>query len=173
MRNSLLCALSLGASLAGVARAEVKSGDRAAELVNIKDRQQKKLTLRSYQGKQIVVLTFGASWCKPCRKELPAYDRIARRYQKAKAPVVFVAVNIDSERANADHMIDELGGLKSLRIGFDPQGGAVETYEPGTMPTTYIIDQNGLVRDVHAGFEKGDEEEVAKRVDALLAKAAK
>lgn len=163
-----LIAIGLVLALAAPSLAEVKQGDRAAELANVKDKKGRKLRLKSYRGK-VVVLTFGASWCKPCKKELPAYDVLAKRYKADKADVVFLAVNIDSERANADRFLKDTG-VKNMTVGFDPKGNAVDTYEPGTMPTTYIIDQKGIVRKVHAGYEKGDEREIAATVDKLLGK---
>ena len=149
--------------------AGVKKGDRATELGNVKDRRGKKVKLKQYRGK-IVVLTFGASWCKPCRKELPKYNAVAKRYKAQKADVVFVAINIDSERDNANRFLKETGVSKAMRVGFDPNGNAVDKYEPGTMPTTYIIDDKGIVRDVHAGYNKGDEKKIVKKVDALRKK---
>ncbi len=149
--------------------AKVKKGDRATELGAVKDRRGKRLKLKQYRGK-IVVLTFGASWCKPCRKELPEYNKLAKKYKKAGADVVFVAVNIDSERDNANRFLKETGVSTAMRVGFDPNGNAVDKYEPGTMPTTYIIDDRGIVHDVHAGYEKGDEKKIEKKVDALRKK---
>jgi thiol-disulfide isomerase/thioredoxin len=145
----------------------VAKGDRAAEFTGVKDRAGKPLSLRALRGK-VVVLTFGASWCKPCGKELPAYDKLAAKY-KSDDRVAFVAINIDSERANADKFLAD-AGVKSLTVGFDPASKTVEKYQPGTMPTTYVIDGNGIVREVHAGYEKGDEAKIARAVDQLRAK---
>jgi len=146
--------------------AKVSKGDRAVELSTVKTRKNRKLRLSAYRGK-VVVLTFGASWCKPCRKELPAYEKLARRYKKAAKPVVFIAVNIDSERANGEKFVKQ-AGLSAVVVGFDTGGGTVDKYEPGTMPSTYIIDAKGIVREVHAGYDSGDEKTVAHLVDGLL-----
>jgi thiol-disulfide isomerase/thioredoxin len=153
-------------AFAAPAAAEVKKGDRASELSTVKDGKNRKLRLSALRGK-VVVLTFGASWCKPCKAELPAYDKLAKKFAKEKAAVVFVAVNIDSERKNADKFLKETA-VKSVRVGFDPSGGTVEKYEPGTMPTTYIIDAKGIVREVHAGYESGDEKDIETHVRKLL-----
>ena len=158
-----LLALSLGGDRAW---AKVTKGDRAVELSSVKDRKNRSIRLRAYRGK-VVVLTFGASWCKPCRKELPTYEKLAKKYKKAGKPVVFIAVNIDSERKNADRFIKEVG-LATVVVGYDPKGAAVEKYEPPTMPSTYVIDAKGIVRAVHAGFESGDDKKIKKLVDSLL-----
>jgi thiol-disulfide isomerase/thioredoxin len=155
------------ASTTSAAAGGVGAGDRAAEFAGVKDSSGKPLSLRALRGK-VVVLTFGASWCKPCKKELPAYDKLAAQH-KSDQGVVFVAINIDSERANADKFLAETG-VKNLVVGFDPGSATVEKYQPGTMPTTYVIDGNGIVRDVHAGYEKGDEAKIARAVAKLRAK---
>jgi len=153
-------------AFAGTSSAKVSKGDRAAEFSGVKDGKNHNLKLSAYRGK-VVVLTFGASWCKPCGKELPAYEALARKYAKANAAVQFVAVNIDSDHQKAVTFVKQ-SGLKTVKVGFDQSSSTVDKYEPGTMPTTYIIDGKGIVREVHAGFEKGDEEEIAKLVDGLL-----
>ena len=53
----------------------------------------KAMSLKRFKD-QVVVVTFGASWCEPCKKELPAYEKLAQKYQKRGAAVVFIAVNI-------------------------------------------------------------------------------
>jgi thiol-disulfide isomerase/thioredoxin len=158
----------LVAFAAAPAVAAVEAGDRATELVSVKSRSGgKPLKLKAFRGK-VVVLTFGASWCKPCKRELPAYDKLAKKYRDARANVAFLAINIDRDAANADKFLREAGGVRNMHVGFDPQGQTVDKYEPGTMPTTYIIDARGIVREVHAGFEKGDEAKIAASVDRLL-----
>lgn len=154
--------------MAPPAVAKVSKGDRAAELGGVRDRKNRKIRLRDYRGK-VVVLTFGASWCKPCGKELPAYEKLARKFKKRGANVAFVAVNIDKDRHNADAFI-KASGLSAVRVGYDPNGNAVETYAPDTMPTTYIIGPKGIVRHVHAGYESGDERDVEAKVQALLSR---
>jgi thiol-disulfide isomerase/thioredoxin len=167
-RNLLIASAALAALLtlgsAGLAAADVNVGDRAPELVQAKDGRGKRVKLRAYQGK-LVVLTFGASWCKPCKKELPAWDKLARKYKD----VVFLAVNIDKELAKGKEFVQEakLGAMQPI---FEPDGATAESYEPPTMPTTYIIDARGVVRYRHEGYRAGDEKELSARLDALLAK---
>jgi thiol-disulfide isomerase/thioredoxin len=164
-----LCSIAVAALLVLTAApgfAKVTKGDRASEFSSVKDKRNKKLKLRQYRGK-VVVLTFGASWCKPCKKELPAYEKLAKKFRKSKSNVEFIAINIDSERENADDFVKK-AGVKVVRVGYDPSGNSADKYEPPTMPTTYIIDQKGIVREVHRGFESGDEKTVEKLVKKLL-----
>jgi len=103
----------------------------------------------------------------PCKKELPALDTLARRYQASKKDVVILAINIDKERAKAEKF---LAGAKvsACRVLLDPDGGAASRYDLPTMPTSFVIDKKGIVRFVHAGYTSGDEQKVAKEIEELL-----
>jgi peroxiredoxin len=153
----------------GAAFAKVGVGDRVRDFVAAKDGQGKRVKLKKYR-KKIVVLTFGASWCKPCKSELPAWDKVAVKY-KAKG-VVVIAMNIDKDLAKGKAFMAK-AKLKAMRAVYEPEGASVESFEPPTMPTTYIIDGNGIVRHVHTGYRSGDEKGLAKQLDKLLAKKSK
>lgn len=148
------------------AAAEVRGGDRAAEFIAAKDGRGRRVKLKQYRDK-IVVITFGASWCQPCKKELPAWEALARQY-KSKG-VVFLAMNIDQDLAKGKQFIKD-AGLKTMRAVYEPGGDTVKTYDPPTMPTTYVIDQRGIVRYLHAGYRKGDASKLAAQLDELLAR---
>ena len=148
------------------ASAEVKSGDRAPSLSGVTSARGNQLSLATYRGRW-VVLTFGASWCEPCKLELPAWDRLAAAYRRARSKVVFVAVNIDEDAETGRSFLTSLR-LRHVCVGFDPGRVAVAAYDPGTMPTTYLIDPTGVVRYVHLGYRAGDERRLRARVDALI-----
>ena len=155
----------LVAVMAAPAYAGVKKGDRAAELIGVVDSAGKKISLRKLQD-QVVVMTFGASWCEPCKKELPALEKLATRYYKSGAKVVFLAVNIDNE-ADKGKKFMARAGLKCVRALFDKQKTAVESYDPPKMPSTFVI-KRGIVKHVHAGFAAGDEAKLASIIDREL-----
>lgn len=166
--SSLLASVALATLVAlgsaGTAAADINVGDRAPELVQAKDGRGKRVKLKAHRGK-LVVLTFGASWCKPCKKELPAWDKLARAYKGRN--VVFVAVNIDKELAKGKAFVAE-AKLGAMQAVYEPDGATVESYEPPTMPTTYVIDGRGIVRFRHEGYRAGDEKALAAKLDALL-----
>src|ERR1700690_1311208 len=146
---SMLAVMTLG----GVARAEVKQGDHFTELDAV-TAKGKKFRLKDMAGKW-VLYTFGASWCQPCHKELPAYDRITT---KIAGKVLFVAVNIDEKVKDGQDFLDSLK-LHHLFPVFMSDGSspALKAYDPDHMPSTFVIDPTGVVRYVHYGFEPGDE----------------
>src|SRR5262247_1604672 len=94
----LLAAAAVTVTVAAAPRAHagVKLGDRAPELSNVKTAEGKPLRLADHRGK-IVVMTFGASWCAPCKKELPALQKIAGPMRKRTHDVVFIAINTNEE----------------------------------------------------------------------------
>ena len=147
------------------ADAKVREGDRAAELVAVTTAKGKKLQLRSHKD-AVVVITFGASWCKPCKKELPALEKLARKY--AGKDVVFIAVNIDDERSKGARFMRQ-AGLRRVIQAFDSRKAAVKSYDPPTMPTTYVV-RAGIVRHVHQGYRGGDDRKLDKIIARQLAK---
>ena len=147
------------------ALAGVKQGDRAAEFVQVVDASGKAMSLKRFKD-QVVVVTFGASWCEPCKKELPAWEKLAQKYQKKGAAVVFIAVNIDTETAKAKKFMSQ-ARLRAVRAAYDRQKSTVESYDPPKMPSTFVI-KRGIVKHVHAGYESGDESKLAAVIDREL-----
>lgn len=166
MRKVWVAALVVGLTLAvsAAVEAKVREGDRASELTTVKTKAGKKLRLKKYRD-YVVVVTFGASWCVPCKKELPALEKLARKYRGKK--VVFIAVNIDDKRAKGVKFMREVG-LKKVIQAFDASKGAVNAYDPPTMPSTYVI-RKGIVRHLHKGYRGGDD----KRLDKIIGKQLK
>ena len=100
----------------------------------------KPLALRTAEG-QIVILNFWASWCAPCRKELPQLDALNTSLAKQGARVI--AVSIDAEAGNA-RRFQEKHGL-SLPIAFDGPDGLVRRLDLPSIPFTLVIDRDGSV----------------------------
>ena len=151
---------------AGAARAEVKEGDRAPELENAKTVTGGKFRLKAQRG-QWVALTFGGSWCKPCKKELPAWDKLAVKWA---GKVTFVAVNLDNDKAKGKKFMDGLKIKKMIRV-YAPEEStpAADVYSPPKQPSSFVIDPKGIVRELHEGYEGGDD----KKMDRLLSSLVK
>ncbi len=152
-------------TIAGVAAAAGKAGNRAPDF-SLSKRGGGTVKLSGLRGK-VVLVDFWASWCKPCKKELPALDKLAKAYKDAGADVVIIAINIDTERANAEKFLKS-ASIKHLTVLYDPQSTTAESYAPPGMPTSYVIDKKGIVKTVHAGYVAGDEKKVKAEIDALL-----
>ncbi len=162
LRIFVSCVFLLGMGAAS-AEAKVRKGDRASSFVAVKDAQGKPVKLKSYRDR-IVVLTFGASWCKPCSKELPAFEKLAKKYDSKK--VVFIAVNVDSNSKKGRAFMKK-AGVKTMHAAYDPKSSTVASYDPPTMPTTFII-KRGIVKHVHPGYRSGDVSKIEKIVNREL-----
>ena len=123
----------------------------------------KTLALSSLHGK-VVLLDVWASWCGPCKQELPMLDAIAARLHKRGVEVV--AVSVDQERENVDKFL-EARPKWSLTIAHDPKGAIADTFQPDKMPTSYVIDRAGIVRYVNSGFEPADAKEIEQHLVEL------
>ena len=143
--RALLGALAL-LGAAGPAVAGQTAGKPAAAFT-LPDLAGKAATLAELRGK-VVLVDFWATWCEPCLKELPELARLHE--QLAAQGVVIVGISIDKERQNAQELATRLQ-LK-FKVLHDPQGKVAEAYDPPKMPTSYVIDRQGVVRFVNQGF---------------------
>jgi thiol-disulfide isomerase/thioredoxin len=165
IRGVGLLVLVLGLGLgAGTAAADVNEGERAPELRGVVTPTGKKARIGKFKGR-VVVMTFGASWCPPCKKELPALEKVAKRYFKMKSKAVFIAINTDEEIETGRKFMESFG-LDCVKVGYNGDG-MVGIYNPNPQPSTYIIDKNGIVRHIHKGYHPGDENKIADWVDKL------
>jgi peroxiredoxin len=120
-------------------------------------------SLAQYRGK-VVFLDFWASWCGPCTTSLPMLEELRREFPADAFQIL--AVNVDKDPGKARAF------LARFPIGYpsvsDPEGKLPETYGLSTMPSSYLIDRQGVVRYVHEGFRPKDIDEIRARIRELL-----
>jgi peroxiredoxin len=121
------------------------------------------LRLSEYRG-DVVMINFWATWCGPCRQEMPLLDELYSRYQRVGFNLLGVNIDDDSSRAMA--MINELG--VSFPVLFDASKEVSRLYDVDAMPVTIIVDRDGNVRHVHQGYKPGYEQKYLDQVRALL-----
>lgn len=97
-----------------------------------------------------VVLNFWASWCPPCRAEMPDFDVVAADHPE----VMFIGVAVDDFEDNARAFAEEIG--VSYLLGFDPTRRAHETLPFVALPTTWIIDGDGTILHKVQGIMNGE-----------------
>ncbi len=120
------------------------------------------VTPSAFKG-HVLIVDFWATWCAPCRQSFPAYQRLVEEFG-GKLVVVGVSVNDDASGI-ADFRSQT--GVK-FPLVWDEGQHVAGAYEPGTMPTSYVVDKSGIVTAVHEGFHAGDEEALRNDVKALL-----
>lgn len=127
--------------------------------------QDQPTALDSYKGK-VVYLDFWASWCAPCRTSFPLLNKM---HEKLKAQgFEVVAVNLDEDKANAEKFLKEIP--VSFTVLRDATGEWSDKFVVESMPTSFIIDKQGVIQNVHKGFTSDDIGELEHKITGLLAK---
>lgn len=123
------------------------------------------LRLEEYKG-QVVLINFWATWCGPCRQELPLLDRIHQRYQDAGFAVLGINVEGEDKVAEAEAMIGSAGVTFPVLV--DEGQRISELYGLEAMPTSVVVDRDGVVRYIHRGYKPGDEAKYLEVVKQLI-----
>jgi len=106
----------------------------------------KKVRLSDLQGK-IVLINFWATWCAPCRLEMPLIEERAERYSSQLA---VLGVNFDEPQDQVQSFVDELG--LRFDVLLDPGAQVQDLYQVRGYPTSLFVDEAGIVRFIHIGF---------------------
>ena len=129
----------------------------------LKSTQGKNLNLAEQRG-QIIVINFWASWCGPCRKEMPVLQTFHNKYQNLGVSVW--GVNVEQENQAGQDFLADLN--LNFPIFFDSSNKISANYQVEAMPTTVIVDRDGNQRLLHKGYKSGDERKYKQAVKALL-----
>lgn len=121
------------------------------------------MRLQEQRG-QVVLVNFWATWCGPCRKEMPHLNRIADKYKSSG--LVLMGVNVDDNVKNAADLSAKLG--VNFPVLLDTDKKVSRLYDLNSMPSTMVIDRSGRVRYVHRGYQDGYEDMYDKQIRDLL-----
>ena len=121
------------------------------------------LRLKEQRGR-VVMVNFWATWCAPCRQEMPHLNRLYEKYRGAG--FVLLGVNVDDDTSKAAEVAAKLG--VTFPVLLDTEKSVSKLYDVSTMPSTMIIDRDGKVRYVHRGYLAGYEESYEKQIRELL-----
>ncbi|HWO93699.1 MAG TPA: redoxin domain-containing protein [Dehalococcoidia bacterium] len=108
--------------------------------------------LSDYGGRPVFV-NFWATWCKPCRQEIPEMVEAFDRY--AGEGLVIIAINVQESRDAAQGFVDEFG--MDFPVGLDVRGDVAEAYRVLGLPTSFFIDRNGVIQAIHRGPLNADQ----------------
>jgi peroxiredoxin len=157
----ILASILFGLFIAISATADTLKGK--APDFTLKSNTGKNFKLSEFRG-QVVLLNFWASWCGPCRQEMPLLDKIQQRYSALGFTVLGVNVEEDSSKAKAM--------MKAVPVSFpilyDTQNTVSKKYKVSGMPSTVMIDRDGNMRYLHKGYKAGDEQQYKKWVKQLI-----
>lgn len=161
LRTTLLGALLSAFALTSLAASDL-TGQSAPDFV-LKSSTGENLRLSEHRG-DVVMINFWATWCGPCRQEMPLLDDLYARY--GRVGFSLLGVNIDDDARRAMQMIDELG--VNFPVLFDDTKEVSRLYQVEAMPVTVLVDREGTVRHVHHGYKPGYEEKYLTEIRALL-----
>ena len=121
------------------------------------------LRLSEYRG-DVVMINFWATWCGPCRQEMPLLDELYGRYHRVGFNLL--GVNIDDDTTRALRMVEELD--LHFPVVFDTRKEVSRLYNVEAMPATILVDREGNIRHVHHGYKPGYEDKYLDQIRALL-----
>jgi peroxiredoxin len=123
------------------------------------------ISLKDLQG-QVVLLDFWGTFCEPCKKSFPKLEELNRKYARKGLRVIGISEDEDDDKDKIPGFADTYGAKFSL--AWDRDKAIARHYKPETMPSSFVIDKNGIVRFAHVGFHDGEEREVESEIRGLL-----
>lgn len=142
--RELLLYLALAAVLSTViGRLRAPELPEEAPPFTLRDLDGARVSLADFRGRK-VVLNFWATWCAPCRVEIPAFSRFARNHPD----IVVLGIAVDGEPDELARAARELGIDYRVLVGTPD---VVRRYGASTVPTTVVVDEDGRVKNAHVG----------------------
>ena len=129
----------------------------------LKSRSGENLRLSEQRG-NVVLINFWASWCGPCRQEMPLLEDIQKKYEKLGFTIF--GVNVDNDPAKADKILKEIP--VTFPVLYDSDSRVSKLFNVNAMPTTVIVDRNGNMRYLHLGYKPGYEDEYVAQIKTLI-----
>jgi peroxiredoxin len=161
MIRSLAAAISI-ATLA-LAASATPAPNAAAPDFTLRSADGHNVRLDELRG-QVVLVNFWATWCGPCREEMPHLNVLYEKYHKSG--FVLLGVNIDDDPKTALATAAKLG--VSFPVLLDTDKKVSKLYDLNTMPSTVVIDRDGKMRFLHRGYRAGTEGDYEQQIRGLL-----
>ena len=167
MRMIRFLAAALASTLSLVALTPAVAATPAAYVVapdfTLRGADGRNVRLDELRG-QVVLVNFWATWCGPCREEMPRLDVLYQKYHKSG--FVLLGVNVDDDPHTALATAAKLG--VSFPVLLDTDKKVSKLYDLNTMPSTIVIDRDGKVRYLHRGYRTGTEGDYEQQIRGLL-----
>ena len=129
----------------------------------LKSRSGENIKLSELRG-EVVMINFWASWCAPCRQEMPLLEVLYKKY--SDLGFTLLAVNVEEDSSKGDDLLRDIP--VTFPVLYDNTNKVTKLYKVVAMPSTIIIDRDGKMRYLHRGYLPGYEEEYKKQVSELI-----
>lgn len=150
-------------AIGGIGTATAAGVKGPAPNFTLKSLTGKNLKLSEMRG-NVVMINFWASWCGPCRQEMPLLNDLHNKYE----PLGFTVLGVNVEENSSDAR----GFLGNTPVDFpvllDNTNKVSKMYDVVAMPTTVLVDRDGNMRYLHKGYKPGDEKKYRKMVKKLI-----
>ena len=113
---------------------------------------------------KVVFINFWASWCPPCRAEFPSIEKLYTQF-KDNPDIVFLTINEDSDPAAGKAYLDKEGFTVPM---YQSRGNVPSEVYSGTLPTTVVLDKNGMVRYHHTGIANYASNKFVRQIRELI-----
>ena len=158
-----LLALLLAVALPAAAQELKPAPATRAPALELSDLEGRTHKLADYRGK-VVLVNFWATWCEPCREEMPSIERL--RASLAGRPFAVLAVNLAEPESRIRKFLD------AMPLGFavllDRDAKAARAWQAKVLPATYIVGPDGVIRFQHRGELDWSKPEVRRQIAALM-----
>jgi thiol-disulfide isomerase/thioredoxin len=136
-----------------------------APAFQLSGRGGKAIDLSQFKG-QVVMINFWATWCGPCRQEMPLLEDIYKKYK----PMGFtlVGVNVEPDAKDAEAWLGKLSKPVTFPVAFDTDSKVSKMYKVAGMPSTVFVDRKGNIRVMHKGYKPGDEDFYLTQIRSML-----
>ncbi len=154
--------VAMSAALAVGTATSAMAEDSAPDFT-LKSRDGSNMRLSELRG-QVVMINFWASWCGPCRQEMPLLDELYQQYE----PLGFtlLGVNVEQDVADAERLLKD--APVSFPVLYDPDNSVTKAYDVVAMPSTILVDRDGNMRYVHHGYKPGYEDDYQTQIRELI-----
>ncbi|MGR6036045.1 MAG: TlpA family protein disulfide reductase [Candidatus Nitrosoglobus sp.] len=167
-RLAFLCLLLILIPMQALIAAEIRQEAPNCVLAPLGESEQsEQVAISQLQGK-VVYVDFWASWCTPCAKSFPFLNELHHEFNDQELHIV--GINLDEKLSDAQDFLARIPA--SFDIMTDPHQQCAKSFDLKGMPSSFLIDKNGVIRYVHLGFRSGDAEQLRVQVEKILKEEA-
>jgi peroxiredoxin len=143
----------------------VNAGELSGPAPNfsLMSRSGEQVSLEDLKG-QVVMINFWATWCGPCRREMPHLEALHQRY--SNLGFTLLGINVEDDTRGVEKFLRETP--VSFEVLYDPTNKVSALYDVIAMPSTVMVDREGNLRFMHHGYQAGFEHEYQAQIRALL-----